>query len=390
MQDATRCVYLDQGSGDSFGATSPPIYQTATFGQESALEAGRYDYSRSGNPTRETLERQLARLEGSERAFAFSTGMAALTALVRAVASGGTVVTGDDLYGGTHRLLTRLAPSCGIELRQVDTCDPAAVEAALDARTRLILVETPTNPRLRIANLVALGTIAENHGVPLAVDNSLLSPLLQRPLELGARYVVHSGTKIMGGHGDLCAGVVAVRDEKDAGGIYDIQNGEGAVLGPFDSWLLLRGLKTLAIRLDRQQDNARRIAALLDRRPEIRRLYYPGLPDHPGAEIHARQSKGPGYVLAFETGDLDFSLRLVDALELFTISVSFGSVSSLASLPCRMSHASIPPEQRKKLSLSEDLVRLSIGIEDIEDLLADLERALDRAKTKIPDRVAAP
>jgi cysteine-S-conjugate beta-lyase len=322
------------------------------------------------------LERQLAALEGGSRAFAYSSGMAALTAVARLVKPGETLVAGDDLYGGTYRLLSRVLEPQGVQVRFADLSRPEAVRAALETRPRLVLVETPTNPLLRIVDVAALAEQCRARGALLAVDSSFLSPYLMRPLELGADLVIQSATKYLSGHSDLSGGVVAVRDPGLAETLAFLQNAEGNALGPFECWLLLRGLKTLAIRIDRQQQSAERIVAVLARHPRVRNLRYPGLPGHPGRELHFRQASGAGAVLSFETGATAISERFVDALHLFTRTVSFGSVGSSVSLPCRMSHASIPAEVRKARALPEDLVRLSAGIEDVDDLIDDLRQAL--------------
>lgn len=359
MKPATALLHHDPAPGDPFSPLSTPIYQTATFAQESALEFGPYDYSRSGNPTRTVLERQLAALEGAQHASAFASGMAALTTLTR-LAAGGRILAGDDLYGGTWRLLSRITAQQGIEVEYVDACDLEAVAAALRTPARLVLVETPTNPLLRVLDLPALARLCHERGALLAVDNSLLSPLLQRPLDSGADLALHSATKFLCGHGDVTAGAIASNDADLAARIAFVQNAEGNALAPFDCWLLLRGLKTLHLRVREQQRNARRVAAFLRRQPGVRNLRYPGA----------------GSVLGFETGGLESSRRLVESLQLFTIAVSFGSVHSTVSLPCRMSHASIPEAVRCARHLPEDLVRLSIGIEDADDLLQDLEQGL--------------
>jgi cysteine-S-conjugate beta-lyase len=375
----TQCVHFRPCPDDPFHANSTPIYQTATFAQESATSFGPYDYSRSGNPTRAVLEEQLARLESAERAFAFSSGMSALTALTCLVPAGGHILAGDDLYGGTYRLLERVAPRSGLRASFADATDLERFAAAFEPQTRLVLVETPTNPLQRIADLRELAKLAHERGALLAVDNSLMSPYLQRPLELGADVVVHSATKHLSGHGDVTAGALAVRDEVLAGDLAFLQNAEGSALGPFDSWLLLRGMKTLGLRLEHQQRSALALARFLELHPLVERVHYPALAGHPGRELHLRQASGGGSVISFETGSSELSRALVEAARLFTISVSFGSVGSLISLPCRMSHSSIPAQVRQERALPDDLVRLSIGIEDVEDLLADLERALSEA-----------
>jgi cystathionine beta-lyase len=386
MKLATRIVRFQPAPGDAWSAVSPPLYQTATFAQESALETGPYDYSRSGNPTRRLLEQRVAELEGASHALAYGSGLAALAAVVRAVAGGSEVLAGDDLYGGTYRLLSRQLAGQGVVVRYVDPSDLPAAAAAIGPRTRLLLVETPTNPLLRIADLPALAALAHARGALLAVDNSLLSPYLQRPLELGADIVIHSATKCLGGHSDLTAGLVAVNDPALGEELAFAQNAEGTALAPFEAWLLLRGIKTLAVRLDRQESNARRVAELLAGHPQVRSVHYPGLPGHPGHQLLQRQARGNGSIVSFETGSVEASSRIAEAARLFTISVSFGGVGSLISLPCRMSHASIPAAVRRGRALPEDLVRLAVGIEDAEDLVADLEQALAAAVPAVADR----
>ncbi len=334
MRYATRCVQFDSAPGDPAAPSSTPIYQTATFRQESALQFGDYDYSRSGNPTRAVLEDQLARLEHASRAFAFTSGMAAISAVSRLVRSGDEILIGDDLYGGTHRLLAELGSQSGVAVRAVDTTDPVAVDSAITKRTRLVFLETPTNPLQRVTDLVALSEVMHERGVLLAVDNTLLSPYLQNPLLLGADIVIHSATKHLSGHGDVTAGCIAVNDAELAERLAWVQNSEGAALGPFDSWLLLRGLKTLALRLERQQTNATRIARYLSEHPLIDRVHYAGLAEHPGSEIIRRTTRGGGCVISFETGSLEFSRRMAESVQLFGLAVSFGSVNSTISLPC--------------------------------------------------------
>lgn len=358
MKIPTRCVRVF-AEDDPYGAVAPPIYQTATFRQPSAVGFGEYDYSRTANPTRSLVEQQIAALEGGRFGCAFASGMAAITAVTRLVRSGEEILAGDDLYGGTTRLLAKVAPHQGIRVRWVDATDPAAVEQAIGPATRLLLVESPTNPLLRVLDLERLAALARRRGLLLAVDNSLLSPVLQRPLALGAHLVVHSATKALCGHGDVLAGAVVTGDPDLHERMAFHLNAEGAGLAPFDSWLLLRGLKTLALRMERQCATARTIAAFLVARPETRQVFYPGL----------------GPVVSFTTGDPDLSRRLVEAVRLFTIAVSFGSVASSISLPCFMSHASVPEELRGRLAPPADLVRLSIGIEDPDDLLDDLKQA---------------
>ena len=381
LKPATRCVN-SPASGDPFGAIAPPIYQTATFQQASAVEFGEYDYSRSGNPTRKILEHQLADLEGGAHASAFASGLAAITALARLLNNGDEIIAGEDLYGGTVRLFEKVLPRQGITVRYVDPTDLDAVRGAISPRTRLMLVETPSNPLLRICDLRGLSQIAHEAGVQLAVDNSMLSPILQQPLALGADVVIHSATKFLGGHSDVTAGALITNDPALHEQIAFQQNAEGAALSPFDSWLLLRGLKTLALRVERQNDTAGKVARFLQGQQGITEVYYPGLPDHPGHELHRRQAQGDGAVVTFTTSDPQVSKEIVEATKLFTIAVSFGSVGSTISLPWHMSHASIPAHLKQRLGPPVDLVRISVGIEDAEDLLADLGKALSSALHK--------
>ena len=385
MKTSTRCVQLGRGE-DAYGAIVPPIYQTATFEQPTATEFGEYDYTRSGNPTRTLLEQQLADLEDAGYACAFASGMAALTALTRIVKAGEEIIAGDDLYGGTVRLLDRIASQQNIAVRYVDTTDVDAVRKVVTRQTRLILVETPSNPMFRISDIRQLSFIARETGAYLAVDNSMMSPILQRPLNFGADVVVHSATKFLCGHSDVTAGALITNDPELHKRFSFQQNAEGAGLSPFESWLLLRGLKTLALRVERQNASAENVARFLQTRAEVSRVFYPGLEEHPGREIHRRQADGNGAVVSLTTGDEKLSCEIVESTRLFKVAVSFGSVGSTISLPCRMSHASIPSALRDRLAPPPDLVRLSVGIEDVDDLLADLERAFTKDAKKITRR----
>lgn len=376
---ATRLIQFEAAPGDRHAPVSTPLYQTATFEQPGAEELGTYDYSRSGNPTRTVLEDLLAELEGGSRTFAFASGMAAVNAVIRLVSAGEAIVAGDDLYGGSYRLLAGAAERQGIEVRWVDTTDPAAVAEALDDGVRLVLLETPSNPLLKVSDIELIGRLARARGALLAVDNSIMSPYLQKPLELGADIVIESATKALSGHSDLTGGVVAVKNAELAERIYWTQNAEGTALGPFESWLLLRSVKTLAVRLDRQIASARRVAEYLRGRDEVKTVYYPGFEEHAGHRLHRRQAGGGSVVMSFETHDEGAGKRIVDATRIFTIAVSFGSVGSVISLPCKISHAAIPPEVRRARALPEALVRLSVGIEDVDDLIGDLDRAFTLA-----------
>lgn len=375
MKTATQCVHLETDSADPYGAVAPPIYQTATFRQPCATEFGEYDYTRSGNPTRAQVENQLAKLEKGSHACAFTSGMAALTAVTRLLQVGDEIIASDDLYGGTVRLLEKILPRQGISVRYVDTTDLSSVNAALTSQTKLLLLETPTNPLLHISDIKLLAENAHAHGVLLAVDNTMLSPCLQNPLTHGADLVIHSATKFLCGHSDVMAGAVVTGDEELHRQIAFVQNAEGAGLSPFDSWLLLRGIKTLALRVERQNDSAYKIAKFLTEQRGVEKVYYPGFASHEGYEIHALQSTGGGAVISFTTGDAEVSRKIAEATKLFSLAVSFGSVNSSISLPCRMSHASIPANMRERLAPPADLIRLSVGIEDVTDLCEDLEQA---------------
>lgn len=379
MKFATRLLTFDPAPGDRFTPANTPIYQTATFRQDDATAFGEFDYSRSGNPTRAVVEKQIAALEGGTRGFCFSTGLAAITAVTRLLSPGEEILACDDLYGGTYRLFSRILTKRGINVRYVDFTNLDAVAAAVTNNTRLVYLESPTNPLLQIIDIAAVVEIAQRSGALVCVDNSTMSPYLQRPLELGADIVLHSATKFLCGHSDVMAGAVVVADETLAEELYLIQNGEGAGLSPFDSFLLLRGTKTLSLRLDRQQANAKKIAELLDAHPAVDRVYYPGLADARQLAIHRSQASGDGAVLSFATGDPEFSRAIVEATRLFAITVSFGGVNSTISLPNYMSHASIPAHLRQQKSIPADLVRVSVGAEDADDLIDDLGQAFELA-----------
>lgn len=384
MKVDTKLVQASGCPGDSHRAVATPIYQTATFEQEGALEFSEYDYSRSGNPTRAVLEQQLAELEHGRRAFAFASGLAAITAVTRLLRPGDGILVADDVYGGTCRLFSKILKRSEISVRYVHGSTAEDFAREFSEHTRLLHIETPTNPLLKIVDIAGLAELAHQNGTLLCVDNTMLSPYLQNPLVLGADIVVHSATKFLCGHSDVVAGAVVVRDEKLAADLYLIQNGEGAILGPFDSYLLLRGIKTLGIRLERQQSNAAQIAGFLSGHPLVRRVYYPSLLEKKSFAIHVRQARGNGAVVGFETGSLEISREVVESLKLFPITVSFGGLQSSVSLPGRMSHASVPAQVAAQRQLPADLIRLSVGIEDAEDLIADLEHGLEAAES-IPE-----
>ncbi|CAG8440619.1 11937_t:CDS:2 [Diversispora eburnea] len=382
---ATELVYIDNSDGsgtkDPYNASSMPIYQTATFKQSSVSQMGEFDYSRSGNPTRSHLENHLAKIMSAKRAFVVSSGMSALDVIARLVKSGEEIIAGDDLYGGTNRLLSFLNKSFDIKTHHVDTTDATSLLPCLHpTKTRLVLLESPTNPLIKVSDIPEIASVVHEKcpNALIVVDNTMMSPYLQRPLNFGADIVLHSGTKYLSGHHDLMAGVIGVKDEIVAEKIYFIINSTGCGLAPFDSWLLLRGIKTLAVRMEKQQTNAMQISEFLEYHNF--KVMYPGLRSHPQHNLHFTMSNGPGAVLSFLTGDVTISERIVESTKLWAISVSFGCVNSLISMPCRMSHASIPATVRQERGLPEDLIRLCVGIEDVNDLIDDLYSALIIAK----------
>lgn len=358
------------------GASSVPIYQASTFHWESFDCPPEFDYARSGNPTRQALEHAIAALEGACYGFAFASGMAAITSVLLTLRAGSHVVVCEDVYGGTYRALTQVFARLGIDCSFVDTTDLNQIESAIQPNTKAVYLETPTNPNLRITDLKGAVQIARKHDCLAIVDNTFMSPILQNPHQFGADVVVHSATKFIGGHSDAIAGLATCTDEALASEIYLIQNGFGSVLGAQDSWLLLRGLKTLPVRLRESQKTAVKIAQFLEGHSKIVRVHYPGLSNHAGAEIHNQQSRGPGAVLSFELGSESAAKKFVEHLRLPIFAVSLGAVETIVSYPRRMSHAAMPEAQRKYLGITEGLLRLSVGLEAEEDLLEDFAQAL--------------
>ncbi|MFW6216053.1 MAG: trans-sulfuration enzyme family protein [Alkalispirochaetaceae bacterium] len=366
--------------GDPTGAISTPIYQSATFSHlEYGVSTG-YDYSRTSNPTRRVVETLIAAAESGDGGFAFASGMAAVTAVLLLYRQGDHMVVCDDLYGGTYRVLEQNFRQFGLEATYVDFADLSAVEAAIiPGRSRAILLETPTNPLMKVSDIAAVAEIARSRGLHLIVDNTFCTPVLQRPLELGADIVIHSASKYLAGHNDVIAGVVVTASRELSERVGFVQNSTGSILGPQDSWLLLRGMKTLALRMEAQQRGALRLAHWLSEHPAVREVYYPGLPDHPGTEVHGRQASGGGGMLSFRVTDAAAVPSIINRLDLIIFAESLGGVETLLTHPVRQTHADIPPEVRERIGVTEDLLRLSVGIEAPEDLIADLENALPSA-----------
>jgi cystathionine gamma-synthase len=359
------------------GAISTPVYQTATFRHPALGQSTGYDYSRTNNPTRQALEDGFAEIEGGERAVAFASGMAAITALMLLFRPGDHLIFCDDLYGGTYRLVEHYFVPLGLEASFVDMTDVERVERSLRPNTRGIFLETPTNPLLKVIDLAAIIGWARRKGLISIVDNTFMTPYLQRPLEFGADFVVYSATKYLGGHNDLVAGLVVAADRQQGERVVQIQNALGAVPGPWDCWLLIRGIKTLPVRLDRAQATAMELAQFLRRHPRVRKVYYPGLPEHPGHAICLRQARGFGAMLSFEVKNPDLVPQVLSRLKLISFAESLGGVESLITYPETQTHADIPLDMRRSLGINECLLRLSVGLEDPADLQADLAQALE-------------
>lgn len=374
---STLAVHAGQ-TQDPTGAVMVPIFASSTFAQKAPGEHTGWEYARSGNPTRAAFERAVAELEGGSHGFAFASGLAAEATVLELLDAGTHIVAGDDLYGGSWRLFERVRRrTAGLDITYVDATDLSAVRAAITPQTRLIWLETPTNPLLKVADLAAIAALAKEKGVLVVVDSTFASPHIQRPLDLGADIVLHSATKYLNGHSDMVGGVVAVKDAELASRIGFLQNAVGGVLDPFPAFLALRGLKTLALRMERHSANGLRVAEWLEGRAGIKRVLYPGLPSHPQHDVARRQMHGFGGMISVELdSDLDGVRRFLAALKLFTLAESLGGVESLIGHPVTMSHGSIPAERRAALGITDNLIRLSVGIEDGDDLIADLERGL--------------
>lgn len=374
---STICLHAGQTPDPSTGAIITPIYQTSTYVQDALGEHKGYEYGRTQNPTRAALEANLAAIEAGRAGFAFASGMAAIGAIASALVAGDHVVVGDNTYGGTFRLFDKVLSRYALTFSYVDTSDPDLVARAITPKTKMIFVETPSNPLMKLTDLSAIADLAHTRGVRLVVDNTFASPAIQRPLELGADLVVHSTTKYLNGHSDSVGGIVVATRDEDIEWLKFVQNAAGAILSPFDSWLVLRGTKTLPIRMERHNANGQALAEYLAAHPKVQTVYYPGLPSHPQHALATRQMRGFGGMLAFDVGSLEGARTVLNSVRLLALAESLGGVETLISHPATMTHASVPAETRARLGITDGLVRISVGIEDLDDLREDLARALD-------------
>lgn len=376
MKPKTRLIHGGIFGDEATGAVSTPIYQVSTYKQEAVGKFKGYEYSRTGNPTRHALEELIADVEYGHAGFAFGSGMAAISSVMMLFSAGDHIILTDDVYGGTYRVVNKVLNRFGLEFTFVDTGDLEAIEAAVKENTKAIFIETPTNPLLKVTDIEAVSAYAKSKNLLTIVDNTFMTPYLQNPLKLGADIVLHSATKYIGGHSDVVAGLVVVNSEQLATDMHFVQNSVGAILGPQDSWLLMRGLKTLGIRMEEAVANAQKIAEFLDQHEAVNAVIYPGLPNHTGHELMKKQATGFGAMISFDVGSREKAGELLAELRYFTLAESLGAVESLISVPAQMTHASIPVERRGELGILEGLVRISVGIEDVEDLIEDLENAL--------------
>ncbi len=376
MGFSTIAIHAGNEPDSATGAVSVPIYQTSTYAQDGlGLHKG-FEYARTQNPTRLALEKNIAALEGAKYGYAFASGMSAIDAVLKLVKAGDHVICSDNTYGGTYRLFSKVLANYGIEFDFVDTSDILNVENAFKVNTKIVFVETPTNPVMTVTDLQAVSEIAHAHGARVVCDNTFMSPYLQQPMSFGVDIVVHSTTKYLNGHSDSIGGFVSLNDEEDSEWIKFVQNSIGAILSPFDSFLVLRGTKTLAVRMQAHDKNGRAVANFLAEHPNVQKVYYPGLPAHPQHELAKRQQNGFGGMVAFEMGSLEKAKKVLENVKLCTLAESLGGVESLISHPATMTHASVPTEKRDKLGITDGLVRVSVGIEDVEDIISDLDQAL--------------
>ncbi len=376
MDMATRLIHTGATVESVQGALSVPLYHASTYAQPSVESFGRWDYARSGNPTRHALEEAIAGLEGGSVCCAFGSGMAATSSTLLIFKPGDHLIVCDDVYGGTFRVLTRLFSQWGLTITFVDATDPANIAAAIRPETKGLFLETPSNPLLKIIDLRAAAILARERGLLTIVDNTFMTPYFQRPLELGCDIVIHSGTKFLNGHSDVVCGFAVTADPALGERLRFVQNAFGAILGPNDSWLTLRGLRTLKVRMEESQKGAATIAGWLAEHPRVRQVWYPGLPGHPGHQVHLSQSSGPGAVLSFELDSFELTKTVLEGVRLMAFAVSLGGVESILSYPAKMSHAAMPPQERALRGISDSLLRLSVGLESPDDLIAELDRLM--------------
>jgi cystathionine beta-lyase/cystathionine gamma-synthase len=378
MGFATTAIHAGQEADSATGSVTVPIYQTSTYAQDGLGKHKGYEYARTHNPTRSALERNVAALEGARFGYAFASGMAAIDATLKLVKAGEHVIVSDNTYGGTFRLFSRILANYNIEFDYVDTSEITNVEAAIKENTRMVFVETPTNPIMILTDLQAVSDLAHAAGARIVCDNTFMSPYLQRPLEFGVDIVVHSTTKYLNGHSDGVGGIVVLNNEEDANWLGFVQNSAGAILSPFDSWLVLRGTKTLALRMEQHDRSGRAVAAFLEEHPKVQKIYYPGSLSHRQHDLAKRQQKGFGGMVSFDVGSLEAARTVLESVKLCTLAESLGGVETLISHPATMTHASVLPETRERLGITSGLVRVSVGIEDTDDIIMDLDQALKR------------
>ena len=378
MGFATIAIHTGSEPDEATGSVTVPIYQTSTYAQDALGKHKGYEYARTQNPTRSAVERNIAALEGARFGFAFASGMAAIDATLKLVKAGEHVIVSDNTYGGTSRLFTKILANYNIEFDFVDTSDPLNVEAAIKQNTKMVFLETPTNPVMIVTDLQAVSDIAHRVGARVVCDNTFMSPYLQRPLEFGVDIVVHSTTKYLNGHSDGVGGIVVLNNEEDANWIGFVQNSAGAILSPFDSWLVVRGTKTLALRMEQHDKSGRAVAAFLEEHPKVNKVYYPGSASHPQHSLARRQQRGFGGMVAFDVGSFTNARTVLESVKLCTLAESLGGVETLISHPATMTHASVDADKRERLGITEGLVRISVGIEDTDDIIADIEQALDK------------
>jgi len=376
MGFATTAIHTGSEPDEATGAVTVPIYQTSTYAQDALGKNKGYEYARTQNPTRSAVERNIAAIEGGRFGYAFASGMAAIDATLRLVKGGEHVIVSDNTYGGTARLFNRILANYNLTFDYVDTSDPLNVEAAIKPNTKMVFIETPTNPVMILTDLKEVSEIAHRAGARVVCDNTFMSPYLQRPLEFGVDIVVHSTTKYLNGHSDGVGGIVVLNDEEDANWIGFVQNSAGAILSPFDSWLVLRGTKTLALRMEQHDKTGRAVAAFLEEHPKVKKVYYPGSASHPQHALARRQQHGFGGMVSFDVGSLENARKVLESVKLCTLAESLGGVETLISHPATMTHASVDEAKRQRLGITDGLVRISVGIEDTDDIIADLDQAL--------------